>query len=156
MLTLQYLKDLISVREVPVPEITDLEDQVIESDAGYDGIVELIEQRPDGDTVIILEPGDSGSFGCNPDGVQHQSQVIWCVAKVGAMEAKKMEQKAMFSLMKRLVSLFIKHHKNIHLKGWDSSHIPWLVTNAGSNCTGYQFSMYFDEVTDLTVERFRQ
>lgn len=160
MLTLEYLKQIIGsarkVEELSHPyEITDLDSQVIESDAGYDGIVELINVRPDADlAIVVLENSESFSFEVNPGGVQHLSQTVWCMAMVGADEDRKKVQLSMYNLMRRIIAKMILERRAGRLDGWDWSHIPVLVTNAGSNYTGYQFTLYFNEVTDLSMEQF--
>lgn len=160
MLTLEYLKQIIGsarkVEELSHPyEITDLDSQVIESDAGYDGIVELINVRPDADlAIVVLENSESFSFEVNPGGVQHLSQTVWCMAMVGADEDRKKVQLSMYNLMRRIIAKMILERRAGRLGGWDWSHIPVLVTNAGSNYTGYQFTLYFNEVTDLSMEQF--
>jgi len=136
-------------------EITDLDSQVIESDAGYDGIVELLNVRPDANlAIVVLENSEGFSFEVNPGGVQHLSQTVWCMAVVGADEDRKKVQLSMYNLMRRIIAKMILERRAGRLGGWDWSHIPVLVTNAGSNYTGYQFTLYFNEVTDLSMKQF--
>lgn len=136
-------------------DITDLDKQVIESDAGYDGIVELINVRPDPDlSVVILEQPESFTYEINPGGVQHLSQTIWCMAMTSAEEDRKKVQRAMKVLMRRIISKMIKAKHSEELRYWDRSRIPVLLTNTAGNYTGYQFTLYFDEPTDLSISQF--
>lgn len=155
MLTLEYIKSVLQSESY----ITDIDEQVIESDAGYDGIVEILEQRPETDPVILLENASSGNFSANPDGLEFTSQTIWVMSRVSFNEDRKTVQSNMKTLMRRIIAKFLTHrrseseqHACIHY--WDAKNIPWLVTNAGSNNTGYQFTLYFNEPTDMTMAQF--
>lgn len=151
MLTLQYLKTILT----GTPGINNVDDQIIESEAGYDGILALLDNRPHADDlVIVLEHCESGSFEVNPGGVQHASQTIWVMSMVAFDENRRQIQDNMFSMMRRVVATLISKHKDPELEGWDNGNIPWFITNSANNYTGYQFTLHFDEVTNLTLDQF--
>lgn len=157
MLDLAFLTTLLTDepdKPKQFPEIENGIEQVVESDAGYEGIIALIDERPPSDLpVIVLEHCSSGEYGFNPGGLCHGSQVVWVMEMVGARESRRLVQDKMKGLMERIIALLSKNKKQKPLEGWDRSRIPYMVTNAGNNYTGYQFTLYYDENIDLSVNR---
>lgn len=145
MLTLSYLKNTLQNQ---VNGIVNLEKQVIESAGGYDGILSLVQSKGIS-PVIILENSEVGEFSFRPGGFLNSSQSIWVMKMVGRDEDKRIVQDECFAIMKRILSIFSKRNKDEELKDWEWDRIPFGVRNAGANFTGYEFTMYFSEDTDL-------
>lgn len=151
MLTLTYLKDKLG----GFAEIINPAEQIIESDAGYDGIVALISERPETNPVIILEHPDMFSLGIKPGGVRNSSQNIWVVDMVGADEKRYDVLCRMDTLMRRIIATFINAAQETDdLDSWQWEEIPVMTFNGGANYTGLVFTMYFKEDVDLTLGQF--
>lgn len=146
MLTLSYLKNIIGKN---ITGITDLNKQVIESAAGYDGIVSLI-QTKGVSPIIVLENSETGEFSCRPGGFLKTSQSVWVMKMVPRDGNRQAVQNECFLMMKRIISLFVEHQKDDELMEWEWGSIPWGIRNAGPNFTGYEFTVYFSENTDLS------
>ena len=54
------------------------------------------------------------------------------------------------TMMEKIISIFVKHEKDQELAQWEWNSVPWGVRNAGANFTGYEFTLYFSEDTDLS------
>lgn len=146
MLTLTYLQNILNDQ---LNGVDNVEKQIIESAGGYDGIVSLIQTK--GVTpIIVLENSEVGEFNVLPGGFLKTSQSLWVMKMVGRDDDRQAVQDECFALMKRIISIFIGHKKDSVLKQWDWERIPWGVRNAGANFTGYEFTVYFEEDTDLS------
>ena len=148
MLTLDYLKTILVNPVVALPAITAADKQVIESAAGYDGIVSLVQTK--GITpVIVLEHNTTGELSVRPGGFMRANQSIWIMKMVGRDADRTAVQSGCFADMKRIVSVLVKHKKDPELFGWQPESIPYSIRNAGANFTGYEFTLNFDEDIDL-------
>lgn len=151
MITLQYLKTALS----DFAEVTNADEQVIESDAGYDGIVALINDRPEINPVFVIEHPDMFSLGVKPGGFETSSVNIWVVDMVGMNENRYNVQLSTNNLMRKLIGKLIKMSETTDdLDGWQWEEIPVMTFNGGPNYTGFVFTMYFKEDVDLTYENF--
>lgn len=131
-----------------IAEITQIEKQVIESAAGYDGIVSLVQTK--GITpMVVLEHNSSGELSVRPGGFVRASQSIWVMKMVGRDDDRAAVQAGCFADMKRIVSVLLKHCYDPQLSGWQPESIPYGIRNAGPNFTGYEFTLQFDEDVDL-------
>lgn len=151
MITIEYLKSALS----DFPEVRNVEEQVIESDAGYDSIVALINERPEANPVFILEPSDVFSLGVTPGGLEKSSKNIWVVDMVGADENRYDVQLRTNNLMRKLIAKLIQLSKTTdELDGWQWETIPVMTFNGGPNYTGFVFTMYFTESINLSYEQY--
>ena len=152
MLTLTYLQNHLTNI---IPGINDTSEQVIESAAGYDGIIELI-QNKDLPLVVVLEHNEVGSFSFRPGGFHTTSQSIWLMEMVAADEDRRSIQQNCFNSVRHLLTALKTVKEDLpdgsmdELAGWDWLDIPYGVRNAGSNFTGYEVTLYFRENTDLS------
>lgn len=148
MLDLTYLKNVLAGRLEGVDG-----DDIIESAAGYDGIVALI-QTKDLPTVVVLEHNEVGEFSFRPGGFQKASQSLWVMRMVGRDDSRRAVQDECKTLMKRMLSVFIsrKELEDGQLAQWDSGSIPYGIRNAGANYTGYEFTLNFNEDLDLSYD----
>lgn len=145
MLSLQYLQ---SILQGKMPAIADVERQIIESAAGYDGIVALV-QTKGVSPVIVLENSEVGEFSFRPGGFLKSSQSVWVMKMVGRDDNRRAVQDECMAMVKRILSVIAKHEKDAELMEWEFDRIPWGIRNAGANFTGYEFTLYFSEDTDL-------
>lgn len=146
MLTLPYLQ---SVLRGQLPnEITKPSTQIIESAGGYDGIISLI-QTKGVSPMVILENSEIGEFGFLPEGFQKTSQSVWVMKMVAKDEDRRRVQNECMKMVKRILSIMGKHVHDSELEEWEHERIPWAVRNAGANFTGYEFTLYFSENTEL-------
>lgn len=149
MLTLEYLKQTLTGQ---IAQITDPTKQIIESAAGYDGIVALIQTKGIS-PIVILENSEVGEFSLRPGGFLKSSQSVWVMKMVGRDGDRRAVQDECFAMMKRIIKVFVKHEKDAELDQWDwGDRIPWGIRNAGPNFTGYEFTLGFSEDTDLSYE----
>ena len=147
MLSIGQLRQLLS--EGGMSDITRNEEQIIESAAGYDGIVALIQTK--GITpMVVLEHNSTGELSMRPGGFSNASQSIWIMRMVGRDTDRTAMQNKCFDDMKRIVSILGKHKKQQALYGWQPDSIPYSIRNAGANFTGYEFTLHFEEDIDLT------
>lgn len=147
MLTLSKLKSLLN-RQLGV---IDIDKQVIESPGGYDGIVSLI-QTKGVSPVVVLENSEIGEFSFRPGGFIKTSQSIWVMKMVPRDGDRKAVQRECFCMMKNILSILAGHEKDEELEEWEYDRIPYGVRNAGANFTGYEFTLYFSEDTDLSYD----
>lgn len=151
MLTLDYLKAVLNDPKLSLPDITDMDKQVIESAAGYDGIVSLVQTK--GITpIIVLEHNSVGELSVRPGGFERASQSIWIMKMVGRDADRTAVQAWCKRGMKRIIKLLVKHIHEPQLKGWQPESIPYSIRNAGPNFTGYEFTLSFDEDVDLSYD----
>lgn len=146
MLSLTDLKNILGRK---VKDLSNVEKQIMESDAGYDGVIALI-QTKNVETAVILEHNDVGEFSIRPGGLEKASQSIWVMKMVGDKKDRGTAQRECKQLMKKIISLFVKHEKDDCLKGWEWGSIPYGIRNAGANYTGYEFTLRFTEDIDLS------
>lgn len=147
MLTLDYLRNRLNGY---VPAIYKVKDQIIEAAGGYDGIVALI-QTKNISPMVILENSEIGEFSFQPGGFLKSSQSIWVMQMVPKDGDRQKVQQECFKMMKRILSVFVKYEKkDPELEEWEWDRIPYGVRNAGANYTGYEFTLYFSEDTDLS------
>lgn len=155
MLTLDYLKSILKKSENGgLPFLTD-DKQFLESAAGYDGIVELL-QTKNIDVTLILEHNQIGEFSFRPGGFHVASQSLWIMRKVGFNEDRTHVQHEAFGDMKDILCMFGEHQHDAAFENWEWNHIPYGIRNAGANYTGYEFTLQFDEDTDLSYGAIRQ
>ena len=145
MLTLEYLR---TVLDRQLSGIADTEKQIIESAGGYDGIVSLVQTKMV-TPLVILENSEVGELSVRPGGFNKQSQSIWVMKMVGRDDDRRTVQDDCFAMMKKIISVFIKHEKDPELDQWVWDSIPWSARNAGANFTGYEFVIHFSEDIDL-------
>lgn len=150
MLTLKNLQDILSCK---LPnDIIKPSTQIIEAAGGYDGIVSLV-QKKNISPVVILENSEVGEFSFLPEGFLRSSQSIWVMKMVAKDEDRKKVQDECMAMMMKILAIFAKydedHPEGNPLKEWEYDRIPWGVRNAGANYTGYEFTLYFSENTDL-------
>lgn len=151
MLTLDYLKSVLADSHKGLPAFTDLDKQVIESAAGYDGIVSLVQTK--GITpIIVLEHNSVGELSVRPGGFENASQSLWIMKMVGRDDDRAAVQAWCKGCMKRIVSLLVKHKEEPQLFGWQPESIPYSIRNAGANFTGYEFTLNFSEDVDLSYD----
>lgn len=145
MLTLDYLRTIIGGK---IDGLTDTTEQVMESDAGYDGIIELIQTKglP---LAMVLEPSEMGNFSFRPGGFHITTQSVWIMEMVGADETRRAVQQRCFTALHNLLVTLKDHKDDSQLEGWDWLDIPYGVRNAGPNYTGYEVFIRFTEDTDL-------
>lgn len=147
MLTLDYLRNRLNGQ---VTAIYKVKDQIIEAAGGYDGIVALI-QTKNISPMIILENSEVGEFSFQPGGFLKSSQSLWVMQMVPKDGDRQKVQQECFKMMKRILSVFGKYEKkDPELEEWEWDRIPYGVRNAGANYTGYEFTLYFSEDTDLS------
>lgn len=178
MLTLDYLQSILFKREqvnvtphvtpravnpqplnpdpliVVKPEVEGLEkpEWVLESAAGYDGIIELIQTKglP---VCVVLEHNEVGNLSIRPGGFMMASQSIWIMEMVAADEDRRAIQMNCWRRMKRIISVLAKHFDDDDkplVNKWDPEDIPYGIRNAGSNYTGYEMLLHFNEDIDLS------
>ncbi|MBQ8957629.1 MAG: hypothetical protein IJ057_03885 [Bacteroidales bacterium] len=146
MLTIDYLKTILR-GEMPT-SVTNPKEQIMEGAGGYDGIIALI-QTKNISPAIILENSDIGEFLINPGGFEKTSQSIW-VMKMAPKDGNRSKiQRECKAMMKKMISIFVEHEKDEPLSQWEWDRIPYGIRNAGANFTGYEFTLYFSENTDL-------
>ena len=146
MHTLDYLRNRLNGY---VPAIYKVKDQIIEAAGGYDGIVALI-QTKNISPMVILENSEIGEFSFEQGGFLKSSQSIWVMQMVPKDGDRQKVQQECFKMMKRILSILSVHDEDDeYLKNWEWYRIPWAVRNAGANFTGYEFTLYFSEDTDL-------
>ncbi len=142
MLTLEYLKSILFKEEtetvVPMVLGLDKPDWVLESAAGYDGIIELIQTKglP---VAVVLEHNEMGNLSIRPGGFMMASQSIWIMEMVAADEDRRALQMNCWRRMKRIISVLAKHFDDDDkplVDKWDPEDIPYGIRNAGSNYTG--------------------
>jgi len=144
MLNLQYLKEKL------VGQLDGISaDDIIESAAGYDGIVSLIQMKGM-ETAIVLEHNEVGEFSFRPGGFQRASQSIWVMRMVGADTDRRSVQDEALALMKRILSVFVHYEHDAELGNWEWNSVPYGIRNAGPNYTGYEFTMSFNEDVNLS------
>lgn len=146
MLTLSFLKSVLSGQ---LKGVTNDNSQIIESAGGYDGIISLI-QTKGVSPVVVLENSEVGEFSFRPGGFLKASQSVWVMKMVGRDGDRRKTQDECFTLMKNILKLLNGHRYDPELKEWEMDRIPWGVRNAGANFTGYEFTLYFSEDTDLS------
>jgi len=152
MITLDYLQKILKGE---LTEIGKVRDQIIESAGGYDGIVGLI-QTKDISPMIVLENSEVGELSFLPGGFEKTSQSIWVMKKVNKDGDRQAVQKKCKLMMRDILAKMAKeakeHDQEIGhpLKDWEWDRIPYGVRNAGANYTGYEFTLYFSEDTDLS------
>lgn len=144
MLDLSYLKNVLAGKLKGVDG-----DDIIESAAGYDGIVALI-QTKNLPTVIVLEHNEVGEFSFRPGGFQKASQSLWVMRMVGRDDSRRAVQNDCKAMMKRILSVFTARNEDAQLSGWEWGSVPYGIRNAGPNYTGYEFTMNFSEDIDLS------
>lgn len=145
MLNLEYLQQILTGE---LAEVTDMEQQVIESAAGYDGIVALIQTKGIS-PMVILENSEVGEFSFRPGGFEKTSQSVWVMKKAARDADRRATQDDCRKMMRRIIKVFNKHNKEVPLEQWEWDRIPYGIRNAGPNYTGYEFTLYFGEDTDL-------
>ena len=155
MLTLDYLKAVLNDPKLSLPDITDMDKQVIESAAGYDGIVSLVQTKKI-TPIIVLEHNSVGELSVRPGGFMRASQSLWIMKMVGRDADRSAVQVGCFADMKRIIGLLVKHKYDPQLKGWQPESIPYSIRNAGPNFTGYEFTLSFDEDVDLSYDGQKQ
>ena len=129
-------------------DITKPKTQISEAAGGYDGIVSLIQSKGIS-PMVILENSEIGEFGFLPEGFLKSSQSIWVMKMVAKDEDRQRVQNECMKMVKRILSIMGKHEHDAELEEWEYDRIPWAVRNAGANFTGYEFTLYFSENTDL-------
>ena len=145
MLTLEYLRHIL---QGEIAQVDNTEKQIIQSDAGYDGIISLIQTKGIS-PMIILENAEVGTLSFRPGGFSVMTQSIWVMKMVGRDDDRSKIQKECFKMMKRILSIMGKRNKDPELKEWEWDNIPWGARNAAANFTGYEFSLHFTEDVDL-------
>ena len=148
MLTLNYLQSLLKGQ---IGDIQKANTQIIESAGGYDGIVSLV-QTKGVSPVVILENSEIGEFSFLPGGFLKSSQSVWVMKMVAKDDDRRKVQDECMTIVKRILSILALHNddEGSPLKNWEWDRIPWGVRNAGANYTGYEFTLYFSEDTDLS------
>lgn len=151
MLTLAYLQDILTNE---VPGLTDTSKQVLESAAGYDGIIELIETKEE-PVAVVLEHNEMGNISIRPGGLQLSSQSLWVMEMVAADEDRRAIQLQCWERAKRIISVLIHRWevdaaKDKAIKQWDWHDIPYGIRNAGPNYTGYELVLHFTEDIDIS------
>ncbi len=145
MLNLKFLQEVLQCESAVV---SDPEKQVIESAAGYDGIVSLVQTK--GITpMVVLEHNSVGELSFRPGGFQNASQSIWIMKMVGRNANRQEVQDSCVEDMKTIVSLLMKYKGYPQVVGWQPESIPYSVRNAGPNFTGYEFTLHFAEDINL-------
>lgn len=147
MLTIEYLQKILR-GEMPTT-ITNPKEQIIEGAGGYDGIVALI-QTKNNSPVIVLENSEIGEFSLRPGGFDKTSQSIWVMKMVPKDGNRSKFQKECKAMMEKIISVFVKHENDKELEQWEWDRVPYGIRNAGANFTGYEFTLYFSEDTDLS------
>lgn len=147
MITLDFIRTHLA----SMPGITDTVEQIIESDAGYDAIIEIIKNRTGQFPCIVLEPVSVGELAVKPGGFNSSSVSLWVMDSVGGREEARQYQTKMFSLLRDIVAKLLTLKDTPQLAGWDYESIPYAVRNAGEN-TGYEMTLYFKEDIDLCHE----
>jgi len=157
MLTLSYLQGIL---DNEVPGLKDTAEQVLESAAGYDGIIEIIETKglP---IAVILEHNELGNLSVRPGGFQTSSQSIWVMQMVAADEDRRAIQLECWSMAKRIISVLLLHldigePNDKPIAQWDPHDIPYGIRNAGPNYTGYELVLHFAEDIDLSYHPLPQ
>lgn len=151
MLTLEYLQDILTNE---VPGLKDTTEQVLESAAGYDGIVELIESK-ELPVAVVLEHNEMGNISIRPGGFQISTQSLWVMEMVAADEDRRAIQKKCWAMATRIIGVLIHRweedeEKDKPIKQWDWHDIPYGIRNAGSNYTGYELVLHFTEDIDIS------
>lgn len=141
MLTLSYLQDILS-GIMPPPNI-------IESEAGYDAIIELI-QTKGLERVIIFEPPEGGVFKVQPGGLDDTACSIWVMRMVGSDDSRRAIQRQCRKTLKAIIATFLKYRHDAPLQGWRMDSMPYSIRNAGANYTGYEMTIYFSDETKLS------
>ena len=129
-------------------DITKPNTQVVESPGGYDGIISLIQTKGIS-PMVILEHSEMGELSVRPGGFVKTSQSVWVMKMVGKEEDRRKVQDECFAMMKRIISVFVRHNEDPELSEWEWDRIPYGVRNAGASFTGYEFTLNFSEDIDL-------
>lgn len=145
MLTIDYLQKKLRGNIAVLSK----SDQFIECAGGYDGIISLV-QTKGVSPAIILENSEIGEFSVQPGGFIKTSQSVWVMKMRTREENRSKTQEECKALMVQIIRVFIKNKKDMELRQWEWDRIPWAVRNAGANFTGYEFTLYFSEDTDLS------
>lgn len=159
MIDLQYLQQIVIRRTeegvtTGIPDITDAA-QVIESAAGFDGIVAAIQKKGQRH-IVVLEHDDMGFFYINPGGLNEATQTVWIMEMIGGSDEslRRPAQQRCFNKMRQLIRILIKHRDDAQLCGWrpeeNDDAIGYICHNAGPNYTGYEMTLRFRETTDLS------
>ena len=143
MLSLSYLQNILADIMPPT--------NIIESDAGYDAIIELI-QTKGLEKVIIFEPPEGGVFKLLPWGMDEAACSIWVMRMVGNEENRREIQKQCRKTLKAIIATFSVHRRDAALQGFQIESIPYSVRNAGANYTGYEMTIYFNDDTNLSPQ----
>lgn len=124
--------------------------QIMESRAGLDGIIELIQHKGP-DVSIVLEHSGFGRLSLrNCGGFHEQSQSVWVVEMVGAMDDETAVMQRCMSRVLQLYGLLLRHVDDTHLCGWiENNDISYYPRNAGSY-VGYEMMVNFKDVIDLS------
>lgn len=146
MLNIDQLRQLLT--DGGVANITEPENQIIDSAAGYDGIVSLI-QTKGVSPMVVLEHNSTGELSMRPGGFSTASQSIWIMRMVARDGNRTADQEKCFEDMKRIVSILGENKAFQPLVGWQPESIPYSIRNAGANFTGYEFTLHFEEDIDL-------
>lgn len=151
MLSLSYLKSILKRNTQTGTGLTFLTDdsQFMESAAGYDGIIELI-QKKGVQHVLILENNQVGEFSITPGGINSASQSLWIMSMVAANQDRNAVQKECFLRMEDIIRTMVGHEKDTELAEWEWKKIPYGARNAGPNFTGFEFTLYFTEYLNLS------
>lgn len=150
MLSISYLKSILKwdgQNSSGLPFLTN-DNQFIESAAGYDGIIELI-QNKGLQTALVLEQHQVGEFSVRPGGFISTSQSIWIMSMVGFNQSRSEIQHECFLRAKKILSMLIAHADDEQLSQWEWNRIPYGARNAGQNMTGYEITLYFNEDLNL-------
>lgn len=129
--------------------------QFMESAAGYDGIVEMM-QHKGRQVCMVLEHDTKGDFFILPGGFQERTQTVWIMEMVGFDSDRTAIQQRCFDRMKHLIGIFLKRRTagDAALQGWTpearKEAISWMCHNAGPNYTGYEVCFRFREDIDLS------
>lgn len=164
MIDIQYLQGLVVRRTsgditTGIPDITN-NNQVMESSAGFDGIVAAI-QKKGLKHIVVLEHDDMGFFYVQPGGLNEFSQTIWIMEMVGMDESQRRSaQLRCFEKMKLLVGIMLAHRNDTQLEAWRPEEyddaMGYICHNAGPNYTGYEITFRFREYTDLSDDGTEQ
>ena len=150
MLTLNYLKSVLFANGRAEVEDIYKKDCILESAAGYDGIIKLIESGslP---VAVVLEHNEMGNLGLHNDGgFMTASQSLWVMEMVGEREDRRRVQERCWARAKRILAVMIDHSDDAPLKQWEWGDIPYGIRNTGPNYTGYELTLHFTEDIDLS------
>lgn len=150
MLKLDYLQSILFVDDKPDIEGIDNVEKIIESRAGMNGAIQLLQSK--GLSVaIVLEHAERHGFSLHNMGGFHEcTQSIWVMEMVAADELPEDVMDRCLARCQRLYTIFVNHIEDRPLAGWiENNEVNAYARDSGSY-VGYEMFINFRENMDLS------